>query len=84
MQHKVRITPIIPTFEIQEGPFQTEDEAWEWVERNNCPYVDYDVIPINLEKSTPLSNSLNKQGNQIDTAVELVSGDIDNDKPPWD
>ncbi len=45
MPYKVRITPIIPTFEIWEGPFQTEDEAWEWVEQNNCPYVDYDVVP---------------------------------------
>ncbi len=46
MLYKVRITPIIPTFEIWEGPFFTEDEAWEWVKENNCPYVDYDVVPV--------------------------------------
>lgn len=46
MLYKVRIKPIIPTFETWVGPFRTEDEVWEWVEQNNCPYVDYDVVPV--------------------------------------
>ena len=44
MTYKVKIVPIIPTVEIWKGPFQTEEEAWEWVDLHNNPYVDYEVV----------------------------------------
>lgn len=53
MQYRVRIVPIIPTVEIWKGPFQTEDEAWEWVEQNNNPFVDYEVVPTEPEDTPP-------------------------------
>ena len=46
MLYKVRITPIIPLVEIWKGPFITMDEAWKWVEENNNPFVDYEVVPV--------------------------------------
>ena len=46
MLYKVKITPIIPSIEIWKGPFITMEEAWRWVEENNCPFVDYEVIPV--------------------------------------
>ncbi len=45
----VKITPIIPTETYWKGPFQSEEEAWNWVENNNCPYVDYDVVERDQE-----------------------------------
>ena len=53
MLYKVRIIPIIPLIEIWKGPFQTEDEAWEWVEQDNNPFVDYEVVPIEPEDTLP-------------------------------
>ena len=47
MQYKVKIVPIASTSETWEGPFATEKEAWEWVDKHDCPYMDYDVVPIN-------------------------------------
>ena len=44
--YKVKITPIIPGTVIWIGPFISMEEAWEWVEMNNNPFVDYEVIYI--------------------------------------
>lgn len=57
MPYKVRITPIIPLVEIWKGPFISMDEAWKWVEENNNPIVDYEVVPVddidgNLQQGT--------------------------------
>lgn len=46
MLYKVKITPIIPIVEIWRGPFLSTEEAWRWVEQNNDPFVDYEVVPI--------------------------------------
>ncbi len=46
MPYKVRITPIASTEEIWIGPFISMEEAWNWVEQHNCPYVDYEVVPV--------------------------------------
>ena len=41
---KVIIRPIATDMVITKGSFKTEAEAWNWIEANNCPLVDYDVI----------------------------------------
>ncbi len=53
MPYKVRIVPIISTFEIWKGPFQTEAEAWEWIDQHNCPFVDYEVVAIDGTDESP-------------------------------
>ncbi len=40
----VKITPIIPNAVLWKGPFYSESAAWRWVEENNSPYCDFDVI----------------------------------------
>lgn len=42
--YRVRIRPIATDVEIIKGSFETEEEAWNWVEINNCPLVDYEVF----------------------------------------
>ena len=42
--YKVIIRPIATDIVITKGMFKTEEDAWNWVEANNCPVVDYDVI----------------------------------------
>ena len=46
MLYKVKIIPTIPIVEIWKGPFISMEEAWQWVEENNCPFVDYAVAPV--------------------------------------
>ena len=43
--YRVRIRPIATDVEIIKGSFETEEEAWNWVENNACPLVDYEVFP---------------------------------------
>ena len=38
---------------LTEGPFETEEEAWNWVDENNCPLVDYEVVPVESSEDTP-------------------------------
>ena len=42
--YKIRIRPIATDIEIIKGTFKTEDDAWNWVENNDCPLVDYEVF----------------------------------------
>lgn len=42
--YKVIIRPIATDMVITKGSFTTEAEAWSWIEANNSPLVDYDVI----------------------------------------
>ena len=42
--YKVIIRPIATDIVIIKGSFKTEADAWKWIEANNCPLVDYDVI----------------------------------------
>ena len=44
MKYKVRIRPIATDFAIILGSFESEEAAWNWVEANNLPFVDYDVV----------------------------------------
>lgn len=41
----VRIRPIATDVEIIKGAFETEEDAWNWVENNDCPLVDYAIFP---------------------------------------
>ncbi len=42
----VKIVPIIPLYVLYVGGFQTEEEAWAWVDEHNDPFVDYEVIQL--------------------------------------
>ena len=42
--YKVRIHPIATDVEIIKGLFETKEDAWNWVENNDCPLVDYEVF----------------------------------------
>ena len=50
MKYKVRIRPIATDIAIILGSYDSEEAAWNWVEANNLPFVDYDVVP---ESETP-------------------------------
>lgn len=43
--YRVKIRPIATDIEIVTGAFETEEDAWHWVENNDCPLVDYEVFP---------------------------------------
>ena len=42
--YRVKIRPIAMDIVILKGPFQSEEEAWKWIEQNNNPLVDFDVV----------------------------------------
>lgn len=48
--YRVKITPIIPIYEVYTGCFETEKEAWQWVDEHNDPFVDYEVEEIKDEQ----------------------------------
>ncbi len=50
MCYLVQIRPIIGCTTTITGPFETEEEAWKWVDENNCPFADYDVLELDDEK----------------------------------
>ena len=41
--YRVKITPIISIYEVYTGCFETEEEAWQWIDEHNNPFVDYEV-----------------------------------------
>ncbi len=46
MKYAIRIRPIVGNYETVKGFFATPEEAWQWVEDNNDPLMDYDVFEI--------------------------------------
>lgn len=40
----VKIYPIATDTVITIGGFETEEDAWKWIEEHNNPLVDYEVI----------------------------------------
>ena len=38
---------------IAEGLFETEEDAWNWVNENNCPLVDYEIVAVESTDNTP-------------------------------
>ena len=43
--YQVEIHLIAMDVVITKGSFETEEEAWAWVEENNLPFADFFVVP---------------------------------------
>ena len=44
MSYSIKIQPIATDIEIWKHGFATERDAMAWIQANNCPVVDYEIV----------------------------------------